>query len=54
MDRIAPMERLVILKNRVLTLGSRTVGMIFEPGRITLFLTLRTFDDSCFALDKPG
>jgi hypothetical protein len=54
MDRIAPMERLVILKNPVPALGSRTVDMILEPGRITLFLILRTFADSCFALDKPG
>ena len=31
------MERLVILKNPVLALGSRTVSMVMTLGRIALF-----------------
>jgi len=33
------MVRLVILKNPILALGSRTVNMILEPGRIVLLRT---------------
>jgi len=32
------MERLVILKNPVMALGSRAVKLVMEPGRVSLFL----------------
>jgi hypothetical protein len=38
MNRIASMERLVILKNPILALGSRIFSMIMALGRIVLFL----------------
>ena len=36
-NRISPMARLVILKNPVMALGTMTVNMVLEIGRIALF-----------------
>jgi phospholipid/cholesterol/gamma-HCH transport system permease protein len=36
-NRISPMERLFILKNPVMVLGNRTVNLILELGRLSVF-----------------